>query len=57
VKHVHAPMQALAEGNEDSNPGCTANTAREHVRAINSWAWEQELIDTALWFQEPRCPA
>jgi hypothetical protein len=30
---------------EGANPGRTANKAREHLRAILSWAWEQELID------------
>jgi hypothetical protein len=29
-----------------TNPGRTANTAREHLRAILSGAWEQELIET-----------
>jgi hypothetical protein len=30
---------------EGTNPGRTANKAREHLRAILSWALEQELID------------
>src|SRR5262245_60878889 len=33
--------RALAEGG--TNPGRTANKAREHLRAVLSWAWEQEL--------------
>ena len=37
---------------EGENPGRTANKAREHLRAILYWAWEQELIDTL-----PRFPA
>src|SRR5262245_5528873 len=37
---------------EGENPGRTANKAREHLRAILSWAREQELIDTL-----PRVPA
>ena len=36
---------------EGENPGRTANKAREHLRAIFYWAWEQELIDAP-----PRCP-
>src|SRR5262245_13945197 len=37
---------------DGANPGRTANKAREHLRAILYWAWEQELIDTL-----PRFPA
>ena len=37
---------------EGENPGRTANKAREHLRAILYWAWEQELIETL-----PRFPA
>ena len=37
-----------------TNPGRTANKAREHLRAILSWAWEQELIDTMPRFPGPR---
>src|SRR5262249_7164342 len=36
--------RAIAQ--EGTNPGRTANKAREHLRAVLSWAWEQELIDT-----------
>jgi site-specific recombinase XerD len=36
------------------NPGRTANKAREHLRAVISWAWEQELIDTLPRFPKPR---
>jgi len=36
--------RALA--NEGSNPGRTANKAREHLRAVTSWAWEQDIIET-----------
>jgi Phage integrase, N-terminal SAM-like domain len=35
----------LAVAHEGTNPGRTANKAREHLRAVISWAWEQELID------------
>ena len=44
--------RALAE--EGTNPGRTANKAREHLRAVLSWAWEQELIETPPRFPEPR---
>jgi hypothetical protein len=37
---------------DGANPGRAANKAREHLRAILYWAWEQELIDTL-----PRFPA
>src|SRR5262249_41411860 len=36
---------------EGTNPGRTANKGREHVRAVLSWAWEQEMIDSP-----PRIP-
>lgn len=39
---------------EETNPGRTANKAREHLRAVISWAWEQELIDTPPRFPKPR---
>lgn len=29
---------------EGKNPERTANKCREHLRAVMSWAWEQELI-------------
>ena len=35
--------RALAQGG--SNPGRTANKAREHLRAVMAWAWEQDLLD------------
>ena len=44
--------RALAE--EGTNPGRTANKAREHLRAVLSWAWEQELIDAPPSFPGPR---
>jgi hypothetical protein len=37
-----------------TNPGRTANKAREHLRAVLSWAWEQELIETPPRFPGPR---
>jgi hypothetical protein len=36
------------------NPGRTANKAREQLRAIISWAWDQELIETPPKFPKPR---
>jgi hypothetical protein len=39
---------------QGANPGRTANKAREHLRAILYWAWEQELIDTLPRFPAPR---
>lgn len=37
-----------------SNPGRTANKAREHLRAVFSWAWEQDLIDVTPEFPKPK---
>ena len=39
---------------EGTNPGRTANKAREHLRAVLSWAWEQELIEAPPRFPGPR---
>jgi len=44
--------RALAQ--DGMNPGRTANKAREHLRAVISWAWEQELIDALPRFPKPR---
>jgi hypothetical protein len=41
--------QAVRDGG--TNPGRTANKARDHLRAVLSWAWEQELIEAP-----PGCP-
>ena len=46
--HEHA----VAEG--CSNPGRTANKAREHLRAVISWAWDQELIQALPRFPKPK---
>jgi hypothetical protein len=43
-----------AVADHGANPGRTANKAREHVRAVLSWAWEQELIDAPPRFPKPR---
>ncbi len=39
---------------EGTNPGRTANKAREHFRAVVAWAWEQDLIDSLPRFPKPR---
>jgi Phage integrase, N-terminal SAM-like domain len=43
-----------AVADQGTNPGRTANKAREHLRAVLSWAWEQELIDAPPRFPKPR---
>ena len=35
-----------AVSDEGTNPGRTSNKARDHLRAIVGWAWEQDLIDS-----------
>lgn len=45
-------LRAVAD--DGTNPGRTANKAREHLRAVISWAWEQELIDSPPRFPKPR---
>lgn len=44
--------QAVLE--EGTNPGRTANKARENLRAVVSWAWEQDLIELPPRFPKPR---
>jgi hypothetical protein len=44
--------QAVAK--KESNPGWTVNKARENLRAVLSWAWEQDLLETLLRFPPPR---
>jgi hypothetical protein len=34
-----------AASRQGSNPGRTANKVRSHLRAVMSWAWEQDLVD------------
>ena len=43
-----------AIAHEGTNPGRTANKSREHLRAIISWAWEQDLIDSLPRFPKPK---
>ena len=44
--------KAIADGGR--NPGRTANKAREHLRAVLSWAWEQDLLESLPRFPRPR---
>ena len=37
-----------------SNPGRTANKARENLRAIMSWAWEQDYLAKLPAFPKPK---
>ena len=46
--HDHAVTQ------EGTNPGRTTNKAREHLRAVISWACEQGIIDSLPRFPKPR---
>jgi hypothetical protein len=39
---------------EGTNPGRTANKAREHLRAVHWWTWDQELIETPPRFPGTR---
>ena len=39
---------------EGLNPGRTANKAREHLRAVLGWAWEQDLIASLPRFPKPK---
>jgi hypothetical protein len=43
-----------AVADDGTNPGRTANKAREQLRAVLSWAWEQDLIEAAPRFPKPR---
>jgi integrase len=43
-----------AVAQEGTNPGRTANKAREHLRAVISWAWEQDLIESPPRFPKPK---
>ncbi len=39
---------------EGTNPGRTANKAREHLRAVLAWSWDQDLIETLPRFPKPK---
>jgi len=43
-----------AVAHEGTNAGRTANKAREHLRAVISWAWEHDVIDSLPRFPGPR---
>ena len=43
-----------AVSDEGTNPGRTSNKARDHLRAIVGWAWEQDLIDSFPRFPRPK---
>ena len=43
-----------AVSQEGTNPGRTSNKARDHLRAIISWSWEQDLIDSLPRFPKPK---
>lgn len=43
-----------AVSRDGTNPGRTANKAREHLRAVLSWAWDQDLIDALPRFPKAR---
>jgi hypothetical protein len=47
-------VHELAVADDGTNPGRTANKAREHPRAVLSWAWEQELIEAPPRFPKAR---
>ena len=40
--------------NHGTNPGRTANKVRENLKAVISWAWEQELIASIPRFPKPK---
>src|SRR3954451_19582564 len=43
-----------AVADQGTNPGRTANKAREQLRAIIAWAWDQEIIEIPPRFPKPR---
>ena len=43
-----------AAKNGGSNPGRTANKARENLRAIMSWAWEHDSVAKLPAFPKPK---
>jgi hypothetical protein len=40
--------------NSGTNPGRTANKARENLRAVMSWAWERDIVEVLPRFPKPR---
>lgn len=56
-KHIREFLEWVHEkaaSDEGTNPGRTANKARENLRAIMSWAWEQDLIEKLPRFPKPK---
>ncbi|MFK7819855.1 MAG: site-specific integrase [Planctomycetaceae bacterium] len=64
-----SPIEALSRGelrefldwvhekavsDHGDNPGRTANKAREQLRAILSWAWEQDIVEALPRFPKPK---
>lgn len=47
-------VHVRATENEGTNPGRTTNKCREHLRAVLSWAWEEELIETLPRFPKTK---
>ncbi len=45
-------QRAIAE--KGNNPGRTTNNARDHLRAVISWAWEQDLMESTPRFPKPK---
>ena len=37
-----------------TNPGRTSNKSRDHLKAIISWAWEQDIIESLPRFPKPK---
>ena len=44
--------QAISD--DGTNPGRTSNKARENLRAIMSWCWEHDLLETLPRFPKPK---
>ena len=40
-----------AVARQGGNPGRTANKVRSHLRAVMSWAWEQDIVDVLPQFE------
>ena len=38
-------VHEAAAAHNGRNPGRTANKVRSHLRAVMSWAWEQDIVD------------
>ena len=47
-------VHAEAVTQEGTNPGRTTNKVRSHLRAVMSWAWEQDMVDALPRFPKVR---